>query len=537
MSAIEAVEEAFAAAWEAHNRAEIVAIRQAEDPPAVAGARATARSAIDAAVTGMAALSVDGLDAEDLRAVASMRETLDLLASDDPMLTMAIDTADPDDRPADDILANDGLGALLGRSAAAFTRAADDLRFDGRPVGRTEILGRLATEPDPGTRRRLFLALEPIWQAVDGDGGPASPYRIALQASAEAWRRDGSPVDANARALGVDPAELEPWLRAILAAWRDSAVGSGAGSSIEPWDERHATGAFSRTFDADLPLAELRRIDRAYYASLGADPEALGIRYDIAPRPGRGPVAMAFMLDVGIPRRGPDGWSTGEQWVVASYSRPRIPDLGELLHETGHAIHSWAIRTRPAFAVMTEAYTTLIEALGDIVAWDLYEPAWQERWLGRSASVGAGLRARYGDVVRDVAWSLFEIVLHRSPERVPNEVWADITSEYLGVEPHPEWSWWAVRGQLVQTPGYMANYGLGAVVTADIRARLRELRGDWLGGDPGWYEAVSETIYRWGGERDPSDVLEAFLGRPVSPDALIADIHRIAGEDRSLTPP
>ncbi len=326
---------------------------------------------------------------------------------------------------------------------------------------------------------------------------------------------------------------MEPWLRAILAAWREAAVAPAVGSLVEPWDERSETGAFSRAFDADLSLADLRRIDRAYYASLGADPEALGIRYDIEPRPGRGPVAMAFMLDVGIPRRGPDGWTTGEQWVVASYSRPRVPDLAELLHETGHAIHAWAIRTRPAFAVMSEAYTTLIEALGDIVAWDLYEPAWQERWLGRSASVGAGLRARHGDVVRDVAWSLFEIVLHRTPERAPNEVWAEIASEYLGVVPHPEWSWWAVRGQLVQTPGYMVNYGLGAVVTADIRARLRDLRGDWLGGDPGWYEAVSAAIYRWGGERDPSDVLEAFLGRPISPDALIADIRRIAGEEPS----
>ena len=388
MSTIDAVEDAFAAAWEAHNRAEIVAIRQAEDPSAVAAARAIAKVAIDAAVEALASLEIDDLDAEDGRALASMRETLDLLASDDPMLTWAIDTTDPDDRSAADILATDGLGALLGTSAAAFTRAADDLRFDGRPTDRIEILGQLATEPDPATRRRLFLALEPMWRAVDADGGPGSPYRIALRASAEAWRRDGSPVDANARALGVDPSELEPWLRAILAAWRDAAVGPAGGAAIEPWDERYATGAFSRAFDADLSLAELRRIDRAYYASLGADPDALGIHYDIEPRPGRGPVAMAFMLDVGIPRRGPDGWTTGEQWVVASYSRPRVPDLAELLHETGHAIHAWAIRTRPAFAVMTEAYMTLIEALGDIVAWDLYEPAWQARWLGRSASVG-----------------------------------------------------------------------------------------------------------------------------------------------------
>lgn len=528
MSSIGDVEDLFADAWEAHNRAEIVAIREAEDPAAVAAARASARTTIDSAVAALASLSTDGLAAEDVRAVASMRETLGLLDVGDPLLTLAVDVADEtDDRPAAEILATDGLSRLLIRSSSAFTRASDAVDIRGEMIDRPEVFARLATERDPTVRREMFLALEPIWRAVDGDGGPTSPYRVALQASADAWRRDGSPVDANARALGVDPEDVEPWLRAILTTWREVAVRG----QIEPWDERFDNGAFGRVFEDELPtLEDLLRIDHAYYASLGADPDGLGIRYDIAPRRGRGPVAVAFMLDVGIPRRTSGGWTSGEQWVVASYARPRIPDLAELLHETGHAIHSRAIRTRPAFAVMREEQTTLIEALGDIVAWDLYEPAWQSRWLGRSANAEAGLRTRYGDVVRDVAWSLFEVVLHRTPERAPNDVWTEITTEYLGVLAHPEWSWWAVRGQLVQSPGYMVNYGLGAIVTADIRARLREVRGDWLGGDPGWYDAVSEAIYRWGGQRDASDVLLAFLGRPVSPDALLADLGRLAAD-------
>jgi len=131
-----------------------------------------------------------------------------------------------------------------------------------------------------------------------------------------------------------------------------------------------------------------------------------------------------------------------------------------------------------------------------------------------------------------VAWSLFEIELHQWPERSPNEVWTGITERYLGVLPHPEWSWWAIRGQLVQSPGYMVNYGLGAIVTADLRARLRDLRGDWTGGDPGWYEAVSDAIYRWGAGREPSTVVEAFLGRPIAPDALLADLRRLG--DKSV---
>ena len=494
-------------------------------------ARDLERRALERATAELDALDpgAPGRTAGDRRAVESMRETLDQLIAADPALTVAVAPAEgpADRRPARAVLETDGLSALLARTTADYAVAGESIDPGDGPLDRLDVLARLATEPDGATRRRLFLSLGGLWRAVDGDGGRDSPYRAALRASAEAWQRDGSPVAANATALGVPPASVEPWLRSVLEAWRTVAVGE----PLEPWDERYASGGFNRAWDEPVDVADLRRINDAWYASLGADPVSLGIHYDLAPRADRAPVPVAFMLDVDVPRRTRDGWTSGEQWVLASYGRPRIPDLAELLHETGHAIHFRAIRTRPAFTVLREAHTTLVEALGDLPAWDLHEPAWQERHLGRSAPLGVGLRARYADVVRDVAWSLFEIELHRTPERAPNDVWSEITERYLGIVAHPEWSWWAIRGQLVQSPGYMVNYGLGAIVTADLRARLRATRGDPVDGDPGWYAAVSEAIYRWGGEREPRDVVEAFLGRPVSPDALLADLHRL-GEGR-----
>ena len=66
-------------------------------------------------------------------------------------------------------------------------------------------------------------------------------------------------------------------------------------------------------------------------------------------------------------------------------------------------------------------------------------------WAGpcRPRTRSAG---RYADVVLDVAWALLEIRLHADPDRAPNDVWAEITGTYLGIAPHPEWSWWAIRG-------------------------------------------------------------------------------------------
>ena len=65
----------------------------------------------------------------------------------------------------------------------------------------------------------------------------------------------------------------------------------------------------------------------------------------------------------------------------------------------------------------------------------------------------------------------------RNPGADPNAVWTGITSRYLRIVPHVEVPWWAMRVQLAGNPGYMVNYGLGAVLTAEIRARTAEAMG------------------------------------------------------------
>ena len=103
---------------------------------------------------------------------------------------------------------------------------------------------------------------------------------------------------------------------------------------------------------------------------------------------------------------------------------------------------------------------------------------------------------------------------------------SEIVADGLGIEPHPEWSWWAVRGQLIDSPGYFANYGLSAITAAALRARIRELRGDWSTGDHGWYAFVSERLLRFGGERSPASLIADLLGGPLTEAPLLADLAR-----------
>jgi hypothetical protein len=408
--------------------------------------------------------------------------------------------------------------SLRARIYACYTWAQNHVVVGTDTLDRLSVYGELARARSQQERRRLFLALDPVWRSINGENLPASPYRrlIALDAA----RGGGLPAAREARLAGVPPDSLEPWLLAILAAWREVAPDS----VIEPWDWYYRAGRPARELGNRVPRERLVAINAAVFRAAGADLRALNVRYDLEPREGKTPVAFCTF---GARPRWTDGrWTPGEPSVFATYRTGGLDNLAELLHETGHAIHIAAIRTRPAFTDWPDS-DPFTEAVADFIALDVAEPAWQWRWLGDSVPLADGLRARYGGIVLDVAWSLFELRMLREPSADPNEVWTRLTSEYLRVRPHPELSWWAMRGQLVDSPGYMMNYAVGAMLIAALRARTVQRHGAWIQGDTSWYPWVSRALFRYGLERPTREVVEEFLGGPVTPAALLQDMGRM----------
>jgi hypothetical protein len=470
----------------------------------------------------LAGLDAARLGADDAAALANVRASLpDLDGWPEPLDGLAFADTAPGiaaDEPP--------IAALRRATFQAWGAAMADLRVDGQRLDRLTVAARLGREPDPAARRRLFLAMAPGWAVLDGEAGPADPdgpYRRLLRASAERWTRHGSPVAANAAALGMDPEAVEPTMREILAAYRRVAMPP---ELVEPWDYRYVTGGLARRLDPEVTLARLRPINDGHLSGIGADPAALRIEYDIAPRPDRPVIPTAFTVSLDIARRTADGWRPARPWVFATYAEGGLGNLEELLHESGHALHYAALRARPACFSWPADQTAFVEAVADVVGWTTHEPAFLARHLGATVSTRESVVARYGSVMLDACWTLFELELHRHPGRTPNVVWAEIAERDLGVVGHPEWSWWAHRGQLIDGPGYLANYALGAVMVAAVRARIREARGDWAEGDPGWYGFVSEGLLRFAGARTPRELLVDFLGGPLTADALLADLAR-----------
>lgn len=463
----------------------------------------------------LAKLPKRGLADSDTRAIAVMRARIE---SSPATLEHAPKSLEPAGRCHDAARKDLDFGPLRSALYACFDEIGNNLEFEGARVTRVSALDMLARIEEPARRKALFLAFAPLWQAVNGTKQPDSPYRRLMGLAAADAQKNGSPINAAAHAAGAPSTEIESWLEQILEAWRQV---SGE-QAIEPWDFRYLAGEADRVLAAGIPRDSLQRTAGRYYRDLGADLDRLGVLYDLEPRPGKAPLAYSEPARLGRMVHG--RWRSTVPLVSVSLTHGGLSPLYELIHEDGHAIHYAALRTRPPFMDLD---TLFAEAFADVAAWNTYEPAWQRKYLGREASASASLRSRYASVVLDVAWPLFEIRMMRNPALDPNALWNEITSRYLRIVPHPEWSWWAVRAQLVETPGYMVHYGVGAVLTAAMRQRIRESLGPFETGDPRWYGWVSSHLLRYGMERETAALLREFLGRPVSPEVLLQDIRRL----------
>jgi hypothetical protein len=520
-AALAAAESTFAAARDARDRFDVTVAagrRVGADGVPVGQLAARANGLRGRLERELAAVDSSGLGGEDARALGVMRQVL----ARDLGLVVPPDTGPrldaPAARPSCSADTLGGIDSLRARIYACYGWAQSHVPLGGDTLDRLTILGRLGHTDDPDRRRELFLALEPVWRSMNAGDEADSPYRRLI--GMEARRRDGGepPAATQARASGMPPDSLEPWLLAVLGAWRDATPDT----LLEPWDWIYENGQASRALSPKIPLARLAVLNAEVFRSLGADVRALRVAFDLEPRDGKDPVAFTT-----FGARSP----AIEPWVFATYRTGGLDNLNELLHETGHAVHLAAIRTRPAFRDWPDS-DPFTEAVADVVALDVYEPAWQRRWLGDSVPLAEGLRGRYGDMMLDMAWALLELHLLRDPHADPNQVWEALTRDYLRIRPHPELSWWAMRGQLVDAPGYMMNYAAGALLIAAIRERIRQRHGPFVAGDSSWYVWVAPRLYRFGLERTTREVVEEFLGGPVTPAALLRDMRRMGSPSR-----
>jgi hypothetical protein len=374
----------------------------------------------------LAKLPARGLSGNDARAVAAMRKQFATFSENISA------PFSPDGKCQDTSRKDQDYASLRTALLVCFTESANNVNFEGGKINRQSVLDLLHEIEEPERRKAVFMALAPLWQAINGNDEPDSPYRRMIALAAADAAKHGSEVDAAARDAGGNTADVERWLEQILDAWRQV----NRDEPIEPWSFSYLSAEADRQLAAAIPRESLQPVNQRFYRDLGADLQQSDRLYDLTPRPGKAPLAYTDFVTHGRMVNG--AWQPTVARVSAPYARRGLFVLNELVHENGHVVNLTAIRNRPAFVYWPG--DLFVEAFADVPGWSTYEPAWQGRYLGRETSEQVSLRALYGVVVLDVAWSLFELRMLRAPGTDPNLLWTEITNHYFHIVPHPELS-------------------------------------------------------------------------------------------------
>ena len=73
--------------------------------------------------------------------------------------------------------------------------------------------------------------------------------------------------------------------------------------------------------------------------------------------------------------------------------------------------------------------------------------------------------------------------------------------------------------------------GLGALLTAEMRARTAAEIGSFDTGNPRWYAWLSGQLLQYGSQRDTQQLMQDLLGRPLSADALLEQVKRCGAQN------
>lgn len=269
-------------------------------------------------------------------------------------------------------------------------------------------------------------------------------------------------IDAKlARDYGIAPEQLRPW-------------------HYQDLFFQEAPAVHNVDFDTFYAKADVLKLCRDFYASIGLPVEAILARSDLYEKPGKYPHAQCSDLDL-----------EGDVRVMANIV-PNEYWVGTMLHELGHAVYStpniplslpYVLRS-PAHIFTTEGIAMMFERCSRQAGW--------MSALGLSvadpkAVDEAGLRMIRDDVLIFAAWSQvmvrFEAAMYANPDQDLNKLWWDLVEKYQGIR-RPEGRNapdYAAKIHIVSAPAYYHGYMMGRMFASQLH---RTIATDVLKTDP-----------------------------------------------------
>ncbi|MBU1356939.1 MAG: peptidase M3A and M3B thimet/oligopeptidase F [Candidatus Edwardsbacteria bacterium] len=342
--------------------------------------------------------------------------------------------------------------------------------LDGREIRSTEIAQILRSEPDREKRKRAYLARaqvnQPLFQAGFAEliGLRKEYARLYGAKNFVAYQLEQQELDVNMFDRWPEQiVKLLPAMKKIKAEYGEKFIGD---SAVKPWDDAYISAQLAPELNHRVDMSACYDVVRDFFLNFGWDITLHNITYDIFPRRNKSEWGYNFPIQTAVDSR-----------ILANVEN-RYHEYGVLLHETGHALHSFLLKPREVLlnmggsGIVSEGFANLFQDF-------LYEGSFFGQFFGdgreKAAENFANLkRWERATRIEAVPAILFDQALYRenitSIDDVHQLYWK-IYRQILGEEPYAEEPLWGFWIHHTTHPIYLHNYFMGDL-TCDM---LREV--------------------------------------------------------------
>lgn len=388
----------------------------------------------------------------------------------------------------------------------------------GREMTSPEIARILLSETDRDLRKKAYLSRTGVNVPLVNAG-----FLQLIEMRKEFAHEYGAPdfVQYMLEQQELNPAMFDSWkdeVKSVLPLMKKIRSGFGrdiiGDSDVMPWDTSFISGRIAPELNRHVNMADFYSPISELFSMVGINISGMNITYDIFPRKNKSEWGYNFPVETGVDSR------------ILANVRDRYFEFGVLLHETGHAVHSFT--TDADETILNMGISGIVsEGIANLFGrFSTHEAFYSGFFDENPEEAGKNFRRlklwKRANQLRAVTRILLDQALYRNKleniDDIHQLLWRT-NMEILGEQPYADIPLWASTIHYTTHPIYFHNYLLGDL-TCDMLEEVflnREGISDITDRPESFGEFILDEVIR------PS-------GRYPCPELY----RRISGEDLSL---
>ena len=389
---------------------------------------------------------------------------------------------------------------------------------NGREITSPEISRILSSETDRDLRKEAYLARTQVnvplvnagfLQLLDLRKEFASEYEAPDYVHYQLEYHELNPNIFDSWKEEVN--SVLPLMQRIRSGFGAEIIGD---SRVMPWDVDFISGKIAPELNQQVNMADYHNPISELFNMFGFDITGMNITYDIFPRKNKSEWGYNFPVETSVDSR------------ILANVRDRYFEFGVLLHETGHAVHSFV--TDPEEIILNMGISDIVsEGVANLFGAFVNHEVFYSQFFGTNPEEAdknfKRLRLwKRANQLRSVSRILLDQALYRN--RIENiddihQLLWQTNMEVLGEQPYAKQPLWANTIHYTTHPIYFHNYLLGDLMCDMLKQVFREREG---------VSDITDKPELFG--RFILDQVTGVSGRYPFPELF----RRISGEDISL---